>query len=283
MNRSAKLVLVAALGTALAACGQAATAPGVPAPVLAKAGTDLAAVVLEAVEAPALGKIVSDGKTLYRFDKDTAKPPTSNCAGDCATAWPPVLVSDVSAVSAAAGIDKSLLGTLARPEGNQLTIAGWPAYHYSKDTTAGDVKGQGAGGTWFAFTPEGKKASAQVPGAPVTVTVMKVGKLGPIVTDRGGMTLYRFDKDTASPSKSNCAGDCAKKWPPLLVPAGAAVEGLDPAVLGTVDRGDGTRQVTVGGWPVYHFSEDKVPCDTKGQGVGGTWFTLTATGKKAGV
>jgi predicted lipoprotein with Yx(FWY)xxD motif len=39
-----------------------------------------------------LGTVVVDGQgfTLYRFDKDSAKPPTSNCSGDCASKWPPV-------------------------------------------------------------------------------------------------------------------------------------------------------------------------------------------------
>ena len=40
-------------------------------------------------------------------------------------------------------------------------------------------------------------------------------KLGEVVTDSAGMTLYRFDKDTAEPPKSNCDGDCATAWPPV--------------------------------------------------------------------
>ena len=42
-------------------------------------------------------------------------------------------------------------------------------------------------------------------------------KLGKVLTDSEGFTLYRFDKDTAEPPKSNCEGDCAKAWP--AVPA----------------------------------------------------------------
>src|SRR5262245_12020758 len=41
--------------------------------------------------------------------------------------------------------------------------------------------------------------------------------LRPIVHDGAGFTLYRFDKDTTHPSKSNCNGDCAVTWPPVLV------------------------------------------------------------------
>ncbi|PPK66299.1 hypothetical protein V5P93_002672 [Actinokineospora auranticolor] len=290
-RRSALAVSLLAAGAVLTACGDAqlpGTADVKPASVQvggdAKAVDSVATALTDAIRAmpsPEFGKLVvdGDGRTIYRFDKDTAKPPTTNCTGDCAAAWPPVLVDDPAAVQAT-GVDATLLGTVERPEGGkQLTIAGWPAYRYAKDTAPGDVKGQGAGGNWFAFTPEGKKAAAAKSGT-VGVAVMKVGKLGQIVTDREGMTLYRFDKDSAKPPTTNCKGDCAKKWPPVLVPDGAKVEGLDS--LGTVDRGDGTRQLTVGGWPVYRFAEDKVPCDTKGQGVGGTWFALNDTGAKVG-
>lgn len=107
--------------------------------------------------------------------------------------------------------------------------------------------------------------------------------IGVRVVDREGRSLYRFDKDTANPSKSNCSGDCATTWPPLLVSRGQAlyVEGVDPALTGFVERADGTCQITIGGWPVYYFAKDKNPGDLNGQGVGGTWFAVNPTGGKA--
>ncbi|MBR7678887.1 hypothetical protein KDA82_39280, partial [Streptomyces daliensis] len=97
-------------------------------------------------------------------------------------------------------------------------------------------------------------------------------------------TLYRFDKDTATPSKSNCEGECATTWPPVVVsPRGKIfIDGIDESAIGTVKRSDGTLQVTIGGWPVYRFSKDLRPGDTNGQGVGGTWFGVTPDGQKAG-
>jgi predicted lipoprotein with Yx(FWY)xxD motif len=108
-----------------------------------------------------LGIIVTDsnGMTLYRFDNDTAQPPVANCNGPCATLWPPLLTTTGSVQLS--GIDQTLVGTTTRQDGSiQLTIAGWPMYRYAKDTAAGDAKGQGVGGTWFASTPQGKKATA---------------------------------------------------------------------------------------------------------------------------
>jgi predicted lipoprotein with Yx(FWY)xxD motif len=300
-----RAITVAAAGLALgavAACGQNDPVPGNAAveeqaeaaaaePNDAPANNQANALTskLVATAAGDLGQIVVDGKgmSIYRFDADTAKPPVSNCKADCATAWPPVLANDPAAVEVE-GVDKALIGVLDREDGSkQVTIGGWPAYHHSKDTQPGDVKGQGAAGKWFAFTPAGKKAVSTAAAAKsVALVLMKVGNLGQIVTDRAGMTLYRFDKDQAKPeSKSNCEGECAKKWPPLLVPEGAQFElnGVDSANVGTVTRADGSKQVTLGNWPMYYFAGDKVPCDINGQGVDGIWFAFKATGAKAGV
>jgi predicted lipoprotein with Yx(FWY)xxD motif len=235
-----------------------------------------------------LGQIMVDSKgmTIYRFDNDTANPPATNCVGDCATAWPPLLTDDPAAIEVA-GVDKALIGSLNRPDGTkQVTIAKWAVYHYSKDTQPGDAKGHGAaGGKWNAIAPTGKKAATATAAKNVAIVAMKVNKLGTVLTDRGGMTLYRFDKDTAKPPKSNCEGDCLKQWPPLLIQDGAQFElnGVDSALVGTVTRSDGTKQVTVNGWPQYYFAGDKAPCDANGQGVGGVWFATNPTGGKAGV
>lgn len=117
----------------------------------------------------------------------------------------------------------------------------------------------------------------------VQLRVVDDATLGKRVVDRDGRSLYRFDKDTANPSKSNCNGDCATTWPPLLVSRGQAlyVEGADPTLTGFVERADGSCQITIGGWPVYYFSKDKNPGDLNGQGVGGTWFAVNPTGGKA--
>ncbi|WP_405498282.1 SCO0930 family lipoprotein [Streptomyces sp. NBC_00096] len=106
-------------------------------------------------------------------------------------------------------------------------------------------------------------------------------KLGSVLTDSAGFTLYRFDKDTAKPPKSNCDGDCAKTWPVVAAGDATAAAGMDPTVLGEVVRTDGSKQLTVAGWPVYRFSKDTKAGDTNGQGVGGTWFAAAPDGKKA--
>jgi predicted lipoprotein with Yx(FWY)xxD motif len=93
---------------------------------------------------------------------------------------------------------------------------------------------------------------------------------GDALAGADGMTLYVFANDTNG--TSNCTGDCAEEWPPLIgdgsdVIAGSGVSGT----FGTTTRDDGSTQVTHNGQPLYYFDEDQAAGDAKGQGVGGVW------------
>jgi predicted lipoprotein with Yx(FWY)xxD motif len=259
------------------------------------------------------------GFTLYRFDKDTPHPSVSNCNGACAVTWPPVLVQPGGRIFVD-GVSKADVGTVRRADGTlQVTIGGWPIYKFSKDTAPGQTNGQCVGGTWFGVTPTGKKAASSPQGsnpstnlnytngtamqnnAPpntgdffngpsndpaamkwVQLTAGSANGLDPIVHNGVGFTFYRFDKDTPHPSVSNCTGACAVTWPPVLVQPGGRifVDGVSTAEIGIITRADGTRQVTIGGWPIYRFSKDTAPGQTNGEGVGGTWFAVSPTGGK---
>ncbi|MFG2107836.1 hypothetical protein [Micromonospora chersina] len=108
----------------------------------------------------------------------------------------------------------------------------------------------------------------------------KLPRMGQVVTDQDGWVLYRFDKDSADPPQSNCVDKCAQVWPPALTDGNPQLQGVSDDKVGTVTRQDGTRQITIGGWPVYRYIGDKKPGQWKGQGVGGTWFVVDPTGKK---
>lgn len=86
-----------------------------------------------------------------------------------------------------------------------------------------------------------------------------------VLTDAKGMTLYIFDKDAAG--KSNCNGDCAVKWPPLMAAADAKAAGD----FSIVKRDDGTDMWAYKTLPLYYWYEDKKAGDTTGDGVGGVW------------
>jgi predicted lipoprotein with Yx(FWY)xxD motif len=100
--------------------------------------------------------------------------------------------------------------------------------------------------------------------------------LGTYLTDSQGRTLYMFTND--SPGKSVCEGDCLVAWPPVVGEVTAG-EGVDPSLIGSIERSDGTVQATYAEWPLYYWIEDKKPGDTTGQGVGDVWYVLSPDGK----
>ena len=110
---------------------------------------------------------------------------------------------------------------------------------------------------------------------------LRATKLGKILVDAKGMTLYLFEKDRRN--KSACAGACAKVWSPLLVKGKpTAGGGVKASLLGTTRRKSGV-QVTYNGHPLYHFSGDKKPGDARGEGskaFGAEWYVLSAKGAK---
>jgi predicted lipoprotein with Yx(FWY)xxD motif len=107
-----------------------------------------------------------------------------------------------------------------------------------------------------------------------------IKRMGKVVVNQDGFTLYLFTKDSKDPSKSTCNGTCAKIWPPALTDGNPTIEGVSADLVGTVTRDDGTKQITIGGWPVYTYIGDKKPGAWKGQFVSGTWFVIGPDGKK---
>ena len=107
-------------------------------------------------------------------------------------------------------------------------------------------------------------------------------KLGRILVDGRGRTLYLFAKDTKG--KSACAGSCAHYWPPLIASGKPlAVAGARQSLLGTTRRADGRRQVTYRRHPLYRYVGDATKGQTTGQGLdlsGGEWWVLSPAGNK---
>lgn len=99
--------------------------------------------------------------------------------------------------------------------------------------------------------------------------------LGTYLVDENGMTLYMFTKDTPDKSACGTANDCLKKWPLFYIGNGGIVSGVDATQIGAMPRGDGKDQTTYKGSPLYYFSNDKIPGDTKGQGLNNSWYVVS--------
>jgi len=91
---------------------------------------------------------------------------------------------------------------------------------------------------------------------------------GAVLTDKSGMTLYTFDKDTKG--TSNCYDGCAASWPPYLVTDESAHKGKWDVVV----RKDGSKQWAFKGSPLYTWAGDQKAGDMTGDGVGGVWHVV---------
>jgi predicted lipoprotein with Yx(FWY)xxD motif len=117
-----------------------------------------------------------------------------------------------------------------------------------------------------------------------TIQISQKEPHGKFLTDDKGMSLYLFEAD--SKNTTTCYDDCAAAWPPLLTEgAPTAGDEVDAAMLSTIERKDGSKQITYNGWPLYYFVKDKAAGDTTGQdveGFGAEWYLVSPKGEKAG-
>ena len=109
---------------------------------------------------------------------------------------------------------------------------------------------------------------------------LRTTKLGAVLVNAKGRTLYLFTKDKGA--KSSCSGTCVKYWPPAITRAKpTAGSGLKAALLGTTTRSDGSKQLTYNHHPLYGFALDKAAGQTNGQGqtaFGGRWWAVSGHG-----
>lgn len=116
-------------------------------------------------------------------------------------------------------------------------------------------------------------------GGPASVEVTSMD-LGDVLVDADGMTLYMFVPDQEKNGQPTCYDECAQAWPAFEAPAElSAGEGLDQSMLGTVERDDGTTQVTYNDLPLYYFSGDQAAGDLEGQGLNDVWWVLSPEGE----
>lgn len=165
----------------------------------------------------------------------------------------------------------TLLGMVRRPLGSHRRLLGLSGLV---------VMGTLAAACGSSASPKPTSASGGGSGStapPAAVAMVKTtssSKLGTILVDSTGFTLYRLNKD--SMNKSVCTGACAKVWPPLMTGSGSPVAGSGVTGLGSIAVAGG-HQVTYHGMPLYTFVGDKSAGQVNGQDLKdtfGTWFAV---------
>jgi predicted lipoprotein with Yx(FWY)xxD motif len=104
-------------------------------------------------------------------------------------------------------------------------------------------------------------------------------QFGEVLFGAGDRAIYTFDKETSS--ESQCHGDCAVDWPPVLTEGAPQADGdVAEGKLGTTKRDDGATQVTYEGQPLYYYHND--PAGVVGchdvPGFGGLWLAIDSSG-----
>src|SRR5262249_54460663 len=130
--------------------------------------------------------------------------------------------------------------------------------------------------TVLRFTP----GQPDAPGKATTALQGRGSRYGPIVVSDEGYAVYMSDSDDQDPPKSVCYNACTKKWIPLLTSGEVTLDDAIPSgVVGTLKRWDGGTQLTLRGWPLYLFVNDKQPGDITGHNKALHWQVLAPDGK----
>jgi predicted lipoprotein with Yx(FWY)xxD motif len=128
--------------------------------------------------------------------------------------------------------------------------------------------------------PSASPAAPAAAGASINVGSTKVGQ---VLVDSKGLTVYLFLADKGTTSNCNSTS-CVQYWPPVLTSgAPQAGTGVNASLLGTTTRTDGTTQVTYAGHPLYLFLSDMKAGDVSGQGVnafGAPWYVVSPSGSQ---
>jgi predicted lipoprotein with Yx(FWY)xxD motif len=106
-----------------------------------------------------------------------------------------------------------------------------------------------------------------------TLTVKKT-KIGDVLADAKGYTLYWYSKDHKN-GEPTCSGQCLTAWPALKGKPEAAMGVTLSGKLSSITRPGGVVQATYNGYPLYTYAQDMAPGEASGNGVGGVWHVIT--------
>jgi predicted lipoprotein with Yx(FWY)xxD motif len=129
----------------------------------------------------------------------------------------------------------------------------------------------------------GSATTSAYKAAVVKISTRKLPKLGTILVNSKGLTLYMFVPDKRK--KVTCVHACAVIWPPVKLAKGekaVAAGKVETSLLASDPDPAGGRVVTYNKWPLYTYITDKKPEQATGQALnlnGGLWYVLNPAGK----
>jgi len=227
---------------------------------------------LQASERNANFLVDTGAMSLYVFDKDALN--QSNCNAKCQEIWPLFEGANTGSEDI-----KVLKGT------DHLAYRKHPLYHFINDKAPGDILGDNVKNVWhLVYAPAGTTDSQ--------TALSSASAKQTFLTDKNGMALYTFDKDSANVSRctgkadAKPLGSCEARWPVFYASdLGTLPAGTQASDFGTINRpadtlkgADGkalaTKQTTYKGLPLYYWFKDDKAGDVSGDWVSGVWHLV---------
>lgn len=106
-----------------------------------------------------------------------------------------------------------------------------------------------------------------------SISIYNSSNLSEFLVDGNGTALYYFKGDLRG-SGIICTGACLEQWRPFYTPVIIVMPGLNQSDFTTFTGAIGIKQIAYKGWPLYHYANDTMPGDAKGQGFDGAWFVI---------
>ncbi len=227
---------------------------------------------------------ITNGMSLYTFDKDTLFPTTTNCDAACQAIWP------IFTGSNTASTDITVFDTNT----SHLAYRQHPMYFFKNDAVVGDVNGDNVKDVWhLIYAPAGSNdTQTKFSSSDNSMTQT-------FLTGKDGMSLYTFDKDDVNESvcygtpDAMPLGSCEARWPVFYTTDLTNLpEGTEASDFGTIDRnltkalkddnGEplATKQTTYKGLPLYYWFQDSKAGDVTGDWVGGVWHLIELSAQK---
>lgn len=136
-------------------------------------------------------------------------------------------------------------------------------------------------GTSAAASAEAPSSTAHA--ARAAKVQLRATKLGKILVNASGFTLYRFTSDPRNKNTCLMVSECTQTWPPYTTTGRpTAGGGAKASLLSTIRLPNGRKQVTYAGHPLYLYA----PASERGEtgyvgqmSFGGSWDAVSAAGK----
>lgn len=118
--------------------------------------------------------------------------------------------------------------------------------------------------------------------APHAQLQLRQTKLGKILVNSHGFTIYAFTRDGRNRDRCAKIIQCLSLWPVVKHGSGPlAGAGVRRSLVGTITISGGVKQLTYAGHPLYTYAEDSRPGQTSYVNIlqfGGHWPALNAAG-----